>query len=339
MYLDFWRVWFKNIIQSAMQNSLRLKVIVLKACLFFPVLAFSQFRVVGYVQPRGDLTPDILKIPFQNITHLNIAFVNPDSTGNLMLPPGFDSLIQKAHEYKIKVLASIGGGNFNPYYSALISDSNRKAFITRLVNLVVDYSLDGIDVDLENDNAADKNYDHLVAGLSEVLKPLGKLLTAALATWNARIISNRALSKFDFINIMSYDQTGPWRPDQPGPHSTYAKAVEDLYYWTHVRRFPAKEINLGLPFYGYCFGTIYGESLSYSDIIKNFPGTDQLDTIAPESGGVIYYNGIPTIKNKTELALKNAGGVMIWQLLQDSQDNKSLLSAINAVIKNSSTKH
>ena len=129
--------WFKNIIQSAMQNSLRLKVIVLKACLFFPVLAFSQFRVVGYVQPRGGPEPAIDKIPFQNITHLNIAFVNPDSTGNLMLPAGFDSLIQKAHEYRIKVLASIGGGNFNPYYSALISDSNRKSFITRLVNLVL----------------------------------------------------------------------------------------------------------------------------------------------------------------------------------------------------------
>jgi len=174
--------WFKNIIQSAMQNSLCFKVMVMNACLFFPVIAFSQFRVVGYVQPRGGPEPDIDKIPFQNITHLNIAFVNPDSTGNLMLPAGFDSLIQKAHEYRIKVLASIGGGNFNPYYSALISDSNRKSFITRLVNLVLDHGLDGIDVDLENDNAADKNYDHLVAGLSEAFKPLGKLLTAALAT-------------------------------------------------------------------------------------------------------------------------------------------------------------
>jgi chitinase len=138
---------------------------------------------------------------------------------------------------------------------------------------------------------------------------------------------------------MSYDQTGPWRPNEPGPHSTYAKAEEDLQYWTSARGFPGKKINLGLPFYGYCFGTTYGESMSYADIIATFPGSDQQDMIVPDNGGIIYYNGIPTIKSKTALALKNAGGVMIWQLLQDTEGDKSLLTAISTVIKNGSAKN
>ena len=291
----------------------------------------AQFRVIGYVQPWGE-APDTNKIAFDKLTHLNIAFVNPDSLGNLVLPPGFDTLISKAHFFKVKVLASIGGGSHNIYYARLLMDANRAALVEKLVQLSVDYNLDGIDVDLEGE-AIDNNYDELIADLSAGLKPLGKLLTAAFATWNANNISNAALKKFDFINIMSYVQTGPWRPKEPGPHSTYIKAEEDLNYWTGIRGFSRKKINLGIPFYGYCFGTKYGESMSYEQIVENFPGSTQQDVVVPETGGIIYYNGMPTIKSKTILAQKKAGGVMIWQLLQDSQGSNSLLNVVHETIK------
>ena len=316
-----------------MSNSIKLKIGVIITCLLFTSFAFSQFRVVGYV-PLGRTIPDFERISFERLTHLNIAFINPDSTGNIVLRPGFDSLIRKAKEHNVKVLASLGGGSFNPYYSSLLADSNRASFTKQLVELVMDHQLDGLDVDLENDNI-DKNYEPFIVGIAPELKRNGKLLTAALATWNAHLISDRALEQFDFINVMSYDQTGPWRPDKPGPHSTYAKAEEDLYYWTNTRRIPKEKIGLGVPFYGYCFGTKYGESMSYKDIINTFAGADQQDQIMPEGGGVIYYNGLPTIKNKTILALKNAGGIMIWQLLHDADGNDSLLGAIDSLLKNS----
>ena len=314
-----------------MLRSMRLKLVAITVCLLVSTITFSQFRVIGYV-PLGRTIPDFSKIAFQRITHLNIAFINPDSTGNLIVRAGFDSLVQKAHEYKVKVLASIGGGSFNPYYARLLSDTNRNMLIGKLVQLVVDHNLDGLDVDLENDNI-DSNYKHFITGLAVKLKPMNKLLTAALATWNAQLISDTALEQFDFINIMSYDQTGPWRPNQPGPHSTYAKAEEDLLYWRNTRGLPKEKVNLGVPFYGYCFGTKYGESMSYANIIATFPGSDQKDEVAPDNGGMIYYNGLPTIKKKTALALKNAGGVMIWQLLHDAQGDKSLLAAIEATAK------
>ena len=321
-----------------MRSSVRLKSIIISILLIISTIAFTQFRVIGYIQPWRGVAPDVSKIPFQSLTHLNIAFVNPDSAGNLVLPAGFDTLIQKAHEYKIKVLASIGGGSFNPYYTSLLSDTNRKALISQLVNLAAYHTLDGIDVDLENDNI-DKNYEHFISDLSRELKSINKLLTAAFATWNAEIISNTSLEKFDFINIMSYDQTGPWRPDKPGPHSTYPKAEEDLYYWTNTRGMSKNKVSLGLPFYGYCFGTTYGESMSYAEIITTFPGSDQQDMVAPSNGGAIYYNGLPTIKSKTALALKKAGGVMIWQLLHDYEGDKSLLSAVNTMVKNGEAKN
>jgi hypothetical protein len=43
----------------------------------------------------------------------------------------------------------------------------------------------------------------------------------------------------------------------------------------------------------------------------------------------MYYNGIPTMRQKTHLAMERAGGVMIWQLGGDARGSKSLLKVIN----------
>ena len=136
----------------------------------------------------------------------------------------------------------------------------------------------------------------------------------------------------DFDAVQSLLEIGI-DPNEPGPHSTYAKAKEDLNYWIKTRKVPKQKIGLGVPFYGYCFGTRYGESMSYKDIITTFAGADQQDQVIPEGGGVIHYNGLPTIKKKTKLAVKKAGGIMIWQLLQDAEGDDSLLAAIDALIK------
>jgi chitinase len=286
--------------------------------LLLPTVFFAQFRVVGYIPTGRQSLPAISDSTLKKLTHLNIAFVNPDSVGNLVVPAGFDSLIQQAHANNVKVLMAIGGGTFNPYYATLLKNENRKSFVEKLVTLCIDHHLDGIDVDIENDSI-DKNYEGLVTDLSERLKPAHKLLTAALATWNGQLISDAALKQFDFINIMSYDQTGPWRPNEPGPHATYIKAEEDLHYWAVTRGVSKKKLNLGLPFYG------------YGDIITTFPRGELQDSIMPGSGGSIYYNGLLTIQSKTKLSSKNGGGVMIWQILGDAAGEKSLLNAIHKI--------
>jgi chitinase len=314
-----------------MQRPFLIRIILL-GCFFFLALSLSaQFRIIGYVHAWGE-TPDLSKISFDKITHLNIAFVNPDSSGHLIAPSGFDTFITVAHRYPVKVLASIGGGSPHPEYVRLLSAPYRAGFIASLVRFVNAHHLDGIDVDLEGD-AIDKNYEPFVSGLSTALKKQGKLMTAAVATWNGNTISDAALVKFDVINIMSYDQTGPWRPEKPGPHSTYDKAIEDLDYWTVTRAIPSTRVNLGLPFYGYCFDTIYGESMSFGDISSRFPGYNMKDSLNPAGGGAIYYNGLPTIRAKTSLAIKRTGGVMIWQLFQDASQDSSLLNAIYQVAR------
>jgi chitinase len=296
----------------------------------------AQLRVVGYIH-YGRTLPQLDSIQFDKLTHLNIAFLNPDANGELISLPGIDSLIDHAHRKNVKVLASIGGGSHNPYYAALLKKENRNQFVDKLVQYSLDHKLDGFDVDLEND-AIDENYEKFVVTLSRRIKKHDLLLTAALATWNAQKISKKALKKYDYVNIMSYDQTGPWRPQQPGPHSTLIKAEEDLDYWIDIRKLDPKKINLGVPFYGYAFGTQYGESMSFKEIVKTFADSENLDEIKPDSGGAIYYNGLPTIRQKTLLALQKAGGVMIWQILQDGSGEFSLLREIDNVKKSHEAK-
>jgi chitinase len=61
------------------------------------------------------------------------------------------------------------------------------------------------------------------------------------------------------------------------------------------------------------------------------------DAQAPykDNVGDVYYNGIPTIQAKARLALGQGGGVMIWELTQDTQGATSLLNAIAQVLQTS----
>ncbi len=309
------------------------KITLIALFLSFTMSGYSQFRVVGYVFARNDslIIPD--QKVLEKLTHVNIAFVNPDSAGDLQAPQNFDNFISQLHTNGRKVLMSIGGGTANNNYSFLLKDEHRQSLVKNMVALCVESHLDGIDVDLEND-AIDENYDAFIHELHAALRSNGKLITAAIATWKGKEMNTQTLKLFDFINIMSYDQTGPWRPDEPGPHSTYEQAVAELDYWLKERGFDKKDLNLGLPFYGYCFGCgNYPSSLGFRVIDSTFTDAAQKDFLVPDGGGALYYNGIPTIRRKTELALKKAGGLMIWEISQDAAGESSLLSTIEKVIR------
>jgi GH18 family chitinase len=87
------------------------------------------------------------------------------------------------------------------------------------------------------------------------------------------------------------------------------------------RGLPPHKAVLGLPFYG----KPRKENLShYKDLLAAGadPMADEFDSV--------YYNGIATIRKKTELAKQQGlGGVMIWEISQDVNDDRSLLKAIN----------
>jgi GH18 family chitinase len=291
----------------------------------------NDFKVVGYYSLRAALE-NPKDVPFRHLTHVNLWFFNPDSLGNFTQDlSALAPFIKKAHRRDVKVLFSIGGGSKQKQYKKLLNDEYRPALVNNLVAEAIKYNIDGIDVDLEGSDI-DDNYENFVIELGQALRAHDKLLTAAIAIYYKDQLSDRALAQYDFVNVMSYDRTGPWRPEKPGPHAAYEHAVEDLDYFGNVRNIPKEKMTLGVPFYGYGYGpqlTSPAISMSFAEIVSAFRGSEDVDQWTRDDGKIIYYNGIPTIRKKTELAKQKAGGIMIWQVRGDAKGSKSLLKAIH----------
>lgn len=287
-------------------------------------------KVVGYLPYyRFSLAGNIA---FEKLTHLCIAFANPDSEGQLSVG-GEDiaPIVAAGHQAGVEVFISLGGGAIPPAAAAnwkeLTKPQNRPAFIQKIVAFVIDYNLEGVDMDLEWGNV-DANYSGFNLELRDSLDVYGKKLTAALpGTYRYPEISDEALFSFDFINVMAYDLTGPWAPGNPGQHSPYSYAVNSLDFWM-AQGLPGESLTLGLPFYGYDFTNAANVvSFTYGSMVAEDPAYAQLDQV-----GLRYYNGIPTIEAKTELAKEQAAGVCIWELGQDAFNEYSLLLAIDGVL-------
>lgn len=293
-----------------------------------------EFRIVGYypIAEAGNLKA---RIPFNRFTHINLWFVNPDPSGFIAEDyPGLARIIQKAHRNKVKVLISTGGGDSQGKYAIINEENICKTVTDNLIALTDKYDLDGIDIDLEGKDIIE-SYVSFVTGLESALRQRGKLLTAALSPSFNRLISDKSLEAFDFINIMSYDHTGPWDPASPGQHSSYDDAVDDLSIFADERKIPREKLVLGVPFYGYLFdvnGKEHVRVLTYSQIVKGYPGSETGDQVVTANNEIIYYNGINTIIRKTELALEKASGIMIWQPGGDIGDSRSLLKNIAETI-------
>lgn len=297
----------------------------------------SDFRIVGYYPLRAALNADVEQVPFTQLTHINLAFLNPDSLGRFTQDlSGLEPFVSEAHSHGTKVLFAIGGGGRHPQYHDLLKDESRSEFINTLMTQVLEHEVDGVDVDLEGGDI-DENYEKFVTELAQKLEAHDKLITSAIAVYYKDQLSDAALDAYDFVNVMVYDRTGPWRPEEPGPHSTFTDAVQDLRYFSEERNIAPERMVLGVPFYGYGFAyddtTAQVVSMNFGEITSTFPGSEWVDEWELPDGKIIYYNGIPTIKQKTAMARDRASGIMIWQVLGDAEGPKSLLKAINDVAK------
>lgn len=286
-------------------------------------------RVVGYLST--DNLDKMNSIQFCKLTHLNVAFANPDKNGNIIFSGNIDALVSYAKSVNPKIVISISlaGGVISQEqaanWSSLIDKpENRPVLIQNIINFVELHKLDGVDVDLEWD-AVTVGYSGFVLELKKSMVEHKKLLTAALPN-NSRFenINAAALDAFDFINVMAYDSTGPWSPNKPGQHSSFAFAKEGIEFWHKVQNVPSEKLTLGVPFYGYNFTFPEVTSSKFSDIVAAGKQFIELDEM-----GKIYYNGRPTIAQKVEYASQNTGGIMIWELAQDSFDEYSLLDVIH----------
>lgn len=289
----------------------------------------NDFKVIGYL-PYYRFAYNS-QIEYERLTHVNLAFANPDMSGQLSLD-GQDPtpVIEAAHQAGAEVFISLAGGALTPAWEAawehLMLPENRSAFIHQIMVYVAENAFDGVDFDLEWSHVNEK-YSPFVLELRDSMDAHGLPLTAALpGTYRYPDISEEALAAFDWVNMMAYDLTGSWDPNNPGPHSPYSFALNSMFYW-QGQGVPKPQLTLGVPFYGYNFGTSPVSSARYATIVGWDPANAWVDQVDE-----VYYNGIPTIVDKTELALSQLGGIMIWELGQDDFSDLSLLRAIDETV-------
>jgi chitinase len=287
----------------------------------------TEARVVGYYHHGSFGLND--KIQYCKVTHLNIAFANPETDGTIVLPGNSGDLLKnvmdtaRSQNSNIKIYISLAGGGFsdeiaNTWKNFLASPQDRPILIDKIVSYVLDNGFDGVDVDLEWSHVT-TGYSDFVIELRDALKAQSKGITAAYP--NERKYDNlnaAALNALDFINIMSYDGA-------PGQHSSYNHAQRGINYWKNTIGINPSKLTLGVPFYGYDFqNSTTVKSFTYGSMVASDVSNSDKDNV-----GNKYYNGRPTIANKVKLAAQNLSGIMIWRLGADSFSEYSLLETIH----------
>ena len=287
----------------------------------------SGFRLIGYMPNWYDRSV-LDTVRLEEYTHINYAFAIPKEDGTMRPLPNdafTNKLIEKAHASGVKVLLSVGGWSYQEipleptFVKATETAEKCELLAKNIVAQAVQYGFDGVDLDWEHPNEQTAaQYETLVKALRTQCDEHGLYLTCAVIGGPSMdlAITDEAAAQFDWINAMGYDG------GEGEDHSPLSLAVDYINYWTQKRGIAKDKVVIGVPFYE------RPSWASYDALVAADPQNAYSDT-ANYMGGTVYYNGIPTMKEKTSYAVENAGGIMIWQIVQDTKDPElSLLSAI-----------
>ncbi len=279
--------------------------------------AVPPFRIVGYCQPQTAAGFDL-----NELTHVFYAFATPHADGSVDLPGAPDvlhDLVRRAHAHHVSVSLSIGGwmdGDDTAFHHLASTPEARIRFARELRQSVDAFDLDGVDIDWEFPEAeVASDYTAMFAAVRTTLEP-GTLLTAAVGAHESSAggVTRDVLPYLSFVAIMAYDAEGE-------SHAPFTLAEEALKLWRD-KGFPAYALVLGVPLYS------RPHFLPFWEIVQRDIANADRDELQGET-----YNGRTTIIAKTQLAMAQAGGMMVWELGQDARDEYSLLHTITSTVK------
>lgn len=297
-----------------------------------------DFRFVGYYS--ADLFDEPLEnLALDQLTHVMYAFLIPAEDGSIAYVPKQEQLrqlVELAHSKNTKVFIAVGGWSYQneplaPVFEVMAqSESSRTAFITNLMSFVREYNLDGVELDweyLQESSAA--TYEALVIELADALHQKNKELTAALSgAWAvdagpevSKLVTPKCLEAFDFIEIMGYDIND-------AEHSPYWFSQTSLAYWAN-RGVPAHKMVLGVPLYARPSWLQYRQLVA-ADANNAWKDYIPAGTLSSKES---FYNGLPLLRSKTMLTLKQGGGIMLFDVNEDTMDEHSVVQMMAAEIE------
>lgn len=263
-----------------------------------------------------------------NVDHIIYFSVKPGEKGSLDLSDVKERDLARLkninHSFGTDLTIAVSGSSSD--FSPMAADKQyRDSFLRSLLVFCMSNGFTGIDFDWEFPKTEEDldNYSLLITEAVELFTPGNRKVSAAVSRY--RPLKQEIYDNLHTINLMAYDFYGR--------HSTYESAVEAAVHLQITYNIEPEKINLGIPFYGRIFSGLdpqyWTKSMIYRDIREKY----EINQAQDEAGGY-YYNGIETVKKKTNYARENnLGGVMIWELGQDSLDEFSLLKAIREEVR------
>ena len=230
--------------------------------------------VMGYTSSWYYNGYTIEELKTLDILYISFAYVLPDGTLNLNdISKLLVETVSAGHKYGVRVCLSIQGyGEDTKNFSdCAANETLRVKLVKSMVDAVVKYRLDGIDIDWEYPGSYSgrglaedrKNYTLLIKEIRSQLDKINSdyLLTAAIpgGPWGCdRFEMSTLANYFDYINMMSYDLNS----GNSGTHHTalYPSTIisgtvkgcsvdETVKLW-NSQGVPLNKIVLGIAFYG-----------------------------------------------------------------------------------------
>lgn len=181
------------------------------------------------------------------------SYFDLNEDGTLKLSNLFDvNFIEEMREREIRVVPFLSNHwNREKGRKAL---ENRDVLAREIKQVIEEYDLDGIHLDIENLTHEDReNYTDFVKILRDIL-PDDKEVSIAVSAnpidietgWQGSYDYEELAKYCDYLMIMTYDQS--YYGSLPGPVASIGFVEDSIKY--ALERVPAEQIVLGIPFYG-----------------------------------------------------------------------------------------
>lgn len=265
--------------------------------------------------------------------------------GNIVANVGKEgeNYIQWAHNNGYKVWALLSNDSMKQTTSEILNDYQLRAdLINNIVNIVITYNLDGINLDFENIYESDKDmYSRLVIELAPRLKELGKVLSVDVTApdgspdWSLCYDRNLIGEVADYIVFMGYDQNGVSSPTE-GTTAGCDWVEANIKKFLNQEEVDADKIILGTPFYTRVWidenGELDSRVIGMKDIYDSLPAGTEVkwdDSLKQnyaeyQKGGKnykVWIEDAESIKYKLELVnTYNLAGAAYWEKDRETKD-------------------
>lgn len=307
--------------------------------------------VEGYLPSIRGIAPTLAATDLKPYTDITLAFINPDAQGRTVNGDGMACMTDRylvpvptqtisdavttIHAAGARAIGALAGALLpvcSGDWDALAAPAHRDALVSALVDLADKEKLDGLSVDIEadllNKMVKDGTYLPFVKALSVRLHAHHKTLSSTTATYVGGMIPLGAIPAFDTVEVMTYDNAVPGQEE-----AAMAAYKSALYEWLG-RGVPHDRLVMGVPFYGRGYGT-YKPAYAYRDLSAVGAATGDLIGEMCATCSYVTFNSPQTLTDKAHWARLKAGGVMAWEISEDTADG-ALIKSMTAGLADTS---